>query len=193
MFRTLNALDVSILRSLYAANASPAVLALLLVVTFLGSGWMLVVIAAPLAVKRLRARMAAIVLSLVATILVTSALVSGLKTIVGRTRPCHAIAWAHALPIDLPTDPSFPSGHAAGSFAFAFFFLVLHRPLGIGALLFAIPIAASRIALGVHYPTDVVAGAAIGAALGYAGGRYAIGLARAAGVLRVRKRPRSTK
>jgi undecaprenyl-diphosphatase len=188
MFHALQALDVSILRSLYASNASPAVLGAILAVSFIGSGWLLPVMLVPLAVRRLRAWLAAIVVALTATLLVVATIVSAVKAIVGRIRPCHAIAWAHTLPIDVPTDPSFPSGHAAGSFAFAFFFLALHRPSGLVALLLAIPIAASRVALGVHYPTDVVVGATLGAACGYGGGRYAIGIVRAAGARAIVRR-----
>ena len=180
----MHALDVAILRSLYASNASPTILTIILAITFLGSGWMFLVIALPLTVRRLRARSAAIVLALIVTLLGTSAVVSALKLLIGRARPCHAMAWARTLGIDLPTDASFPSGHAAGAFAFAFFLLVVHRPSGLIAMIFAILIAASRVALGVHYPTDVVAGAAMGAVLGYAGGRYAFRLIRASGARR---------
>jgi len=180
----VRALDLAILRSLYASNASPTVLTIILAVTFLGSGWMILVIALPLAVRRLRARSAAIVLALIVTLLATSAFVSAIKVLVGRARPCQALAWARTLAINVPTDASFPSGHAAGAFAFAFFFLVLHRPSGLVATIFAILIAASRVALGVHYPTDVIAGAAMGAVLGYAGGRYALRLIRASGARR---------
>lgn len=188
MFHALHRLDVSILRSLYAANASPTVLTVLLAVTFLGSGWMIPLMFAPLVVKRLRARLAPIVVSLVGTLLVVTTFVSAIKVLIGRVRPCHAMAWAHRLPIEVPTDPSFPSGHAAGSFAFAFFLFALHRPTGLFAILLAIPIAVSRVALGVHYPTDVVCGGGLGAMLGFLGGRYAIALVRAAGARRVRRR-----
>jgi undecaprenyl-diphosphatase len=188
MFHALHRLDVSILRSLYAANASPTVLTVLLAVTFLGSGWMIPLMFAPLAVKRLRARLAAIVVSLVGMLLVVATFVATIKVLIGRVRPCYAIAWARQLPIDAPGDASFPSGHAAGSFAFAFFLLALHRPTGLLAILFAIPIAVSRVVIGVHYPTDVICGAGLGAVLGFLGGRYAIGLVRAAGARHVRRR-----
>ena len=55
---------------------------------------------------------------------------------------------------------AFPSGHASASFAAALlFYKYLSRPLGIAAFL----IAFSRLYLGVHYPMDILTGAAAGA------------------------------
>lgn len=65
-----------------------------------------------------------------------------------------------------PDSSSFPSGHAASAAAFATG-VALENPylaLPIGAL--AVGVAASRVVTGVHYPTDVVAGAALGVAAG---------------------------
>jgi undecaprenyl-diphosphatase len=59
-------------------------------------------------------------------------------------------------------DPSFPSDHAAAAFAIAFGVLAFSRRGGLGFLAAATLIGLSRIALGMHYPTDVVAGALVG-------------------------------
>jgi undecaprenyl-diphosphatase len=59
-------------------------------------------------------------------------------------------------------DPSFPSDHAAVAFAIAFAVLAFSRRTGIGFLVAATLIALSRIALGLHYPSDVVAGMLVG-------------------------------
>jgi decaprenylphosphoryl-5-phosphoribose phosphatase len=59
-----------------------------------------------------------------------------------------------------PTKLSFPSSHAVTSFAAA-------RAFGVPALwAAALPLALSRLYLGVHYPSDVAAGAALGMLLG---------------------------
>jgi undecaprenyl-diphosphatase len=60
------------------------------------------------------------------------------------------------------TDPSFPSDHAAAAFAIAFAVLAFSRRAGIAFLGAATLIGLSRIALGMHYPSDVLAGALVG-------------------------------
>jgi membrane-associated phospholipid phosphatase len=59
-------------------------------------------------------------------------------------------------------DPSFPSDHAAAAFAIAFAVLAFSRRGGLVFLAAATWIGLSRIALGMHYPTDVIAGAFVG-------------------------------
>ena len=59
-------------------------------------------------------------------------------------------------------DPGFPSDHATGSFAIAFGLFTADRRIGWVALVLATAISVSRVAVGAHYPTDVLAGAALG-------------------------------
>jgi undecaprenyl-diphosphatase len=61
-------------------------------------------------------------------------------------------------------DPSFPSDHATAAFAIAVAILLRKRGWGIVALAAATVLSLGRVALGVHYPSDVLAGAALGAA-----------------------------
>ena len=62
------------------------------------------------------------------------------------------------------TDPSFPSDHAAAAFAIAVAVLAFSRAGGLAFLAAATLIAVSRVVLGLHYPSDVIAGAAVGTA-----------------------------
>jgi undecaprenyl-diphosphatase len=65
-----------------------------------------------------------------------------------------------------PLDTSFPSGHTAGSFAAAVALSGVYpedRPL---LLLLASAVGVSRVYLGHHFPSDVLVGAAAGAAVG---------------------------
>lgn len=60
-------------------------------------------------------------------------------------------------------DPSFPSDHAIGGFALALPFVFARRRVGWLLLGLATVLAASRVAVGTHYPSDVVGGAILGA------------------------------
>ncbi|MDB5505963.1 MAG: hypothetical protein JWR75_601 [Devosia sp.] len=60
------------------------------------------------------------------------------------------------------TQQSFPSGHATTALALAFVVGFLSKRWFAAMLLFGIVIALSRIVVGAHYPTDVIAGAALG-------------------------------
>ncbi len=62
------------------------------------------------------------------------------------------------------TDPSFPSDHAAAAFAIAFAVLVFSKRAGAVFLVAAAVVGLSRVALGMHYPSDVLGGALVGLA-----------------------------
>jgi undecaprenyl-diphosphatase len=109
--------------------------------------------------------------ALLATLAGTSAVVATIKTLAGRVRPYQALTLAQHVPFEQPTDPSFPSGHAAGSFAFAAFIGASNRRAGLALAGLASLIALSRVALGVHYPSDVAAGALLGGVIGSLGAR----------------------
>jgi undecaprenyl-diphosphatase len=64
--------------------------------------------------------------------------------------------------VDPSKDPSFPSDHATAAFAIAVSILLRHRRAGILALAMAVVLAVARVAVGIHYPSDVIGGAALG-------------------------------
>jgi undecaprenyl-diphosphatase len=66
------------------------------------------------------------------------------------------------------TDPSFPSDHACAAGAIAAGLYFVNRKLGIVATLCAAILAFSRVYSGAHWPMDVIAGLAFGAAIAVA-------------------------
>lgn len=103
-------------------------------------------------------------LMLVATIIVSDQVSSALvKALVARPRPCHALLGVHLL-VGCGSGYSFPSSHAVNNFAGALV-LAYFIPRATAWLFgFAATVAFSRIYVGVHYPSDVLGGAAIGLA-----------------------------
>lgn len=91
-----------------------------------------------------------------------------LKPFVARIRPCDINTAVHLL-VPCPDDFSFPSGHTGASFAAASALYFNRSRLRFPALTLAALIGFSRLYLYVHYPTDVLAGAVLGALLGWAG------------------------
>lgn len=84
-----------------------------------------------------------------------------LKNSIRRHRPCHALAGFDSG--FQPSDKfSLPSGHTAGAFVFASVVNVVFPSLAPIAFAWACFVGSSRIALGVHYPLDILAGASLG-------------------------------
>ncbi len=156
----LQALDEHVLA---AAHGAPAALVpLFFVATVIGGGWGLLALV-PFLVRRATRE---VTLWLLGAIVAQSAIVAALKSLVGRVRPCDALGWCAPIDVSSPGGFSFPSGHAAGAFAFAVFIAVRAPRWAAPALAWAVLVAWSRCVLGVHYPSDVAAGAIIGAAVG---------------------------
>lgn len=120
-------------------------------------------IAAALAVGGGRSGRRAAVESLVAIGAASATVNLGIKPLARRRRPDRAEpARFEARVVPMPESASFPSGHAASAFAFAYA-VGRHRPeLAVPLRLLAGGVAYSRVHTGVHYPGDVVVGAILG-------------------------------
>jgi membrane-associated phospholipid phosphatase len=106
-----------------------------------------------------------------ATALASAALAMLVNQVVSHlwSRPRPYASHVDIVPLLSPSaDPSFPSDHAAAAFGIAVGILLVHRRAGRLFLLWATLIAASRVLAGMHYPSDVIAGAAIGAVSAFA-------------------------
>jgi undecaprenyl-diphosphatase len=87
-----------------------------------------------------------------------------ISELVDRARPFVADPHGVHLFSAHAADPGFPSDHATAAFAIAVAILLRKRGWGILALVLATVLAVGRVAIGVHYPSDVIAGAALGSA-----------------------------
>jgi len=65
-----------------------------------------------------------------------------------------------------PTDYSFPSGHACFAFFIATLVFIKNRRLGLLFYFLAVLVSWGRVLANVHYPIDVVGGAALGVGIG---------------------------
>ncbi len=88
-----------------------------------------------------------------------------LKNSIRRDRPKKGVRDLNAL--ITPSDKfSFPSGHTAAAFVFATLIAAFFPMFAPAAYVLAVLIGLSRIMLGVHYPSDIAAGAALGVLCG---------------------------
>jgi undecaprenyl-diphosphatase len=88
--------------------------------------------------------------------------------LVDRPRPFVADPGAVHLFAQHAADPSFPSDHATAAFAIGVALLLRQRAWGAVVLVGATILAVGRVAMGVHYPSDVLAGALLGATIALA-------------------------
>jgi undecaprenyl-diphosphatase len=82
-----------------------------------------------------------------------------------RPRPFVAHPGIAHLFVSHSSDASFPSDHATAAFAIAVSIFLRSRRIGLIALAMAVVVAVGRVAVGVHYPSDVLGGAALGTAV----------------------------
>ncbi|MBI5211867.1 MAG: glycosyltransferase family 39 protein [Nitrospirae bacterium] len=103
--------------------------------------------------------------------LLTDWVTTEVKNLIGRIRPCNTLASVNLL-VGCTGSYSLPSNHASNSFAFAlplFYFMRGYSPSlpRLYPAIVAVLISFSRVYVGVHYPSDVMAGALLGIFVGF--------------------------
>ena len=133
-------------------------------ITLLGNGGAIWILAAVilLCTKKYRKQGVLLLAGLVAGVLVGNVC---LKHLIARPRPCWLDSSVQLL-IANPTDYSFPSGHTLSSVICATVLTKTDRRFGYAAIPLAALIAFSRLYLYVHFPSDVLAAAVLGVAIG---------------------------
>lgn len=161
MLQTLLELEGNILLWLQENLRNDFGLILFQIITHFGTGgiFWIALTAVLLINKKTRKVGSMCTVSIVLTFLVNNLI---LKNLVARTRPYFVIEGLTTVGMR-PSDFSFPSGHTAISFCVAcVLFRNLPKKWGSLFLILAVLIAFSRLYLGMHYPSDVLAGALTG-------------------------------
>lgn len=148
------------------AGSNIALDLLMVAFTIAGLSYVLVLVVIPLWFRGRKVQAIDIVLLVV----VSDILSEVLKLLFERPRPGESLASVHMLewgPLASASGFSFPSGHALRTFAVGLYLaFVLEKPtLRLASLGFAGMVGVSRIYLGLHWPSDVLAGALIGLVL----------------------------
>ena len=163
MLKFITARDHTLMRRLNRWHPPRWVRVWMILATRAGDGWLWAGAAATILLFGDQNRFRAIGAGAIA---VTSgiAIFLTLKKAANRRRPScfEPHCWATLLP---PDQFSFPSGHTITAFAVTVTLGHYYPELGAGLMFCAVSVAASRILLGMHFLSDVAAGAVIGALL----------------------------
>lgn len=161
----VNLFDSAVMSLIQENFHNPVTDAVFPVITGLGeAGIFWIVLAVFLLIFKKTRRGGILVLCAMAVTFITGELI--VKNIVCRPRPCQQFSEFTAMLIPPPSSYSFPSGHSASSFAAATVLFSFSKKWGAAALILAALIAFSRMFLFVHWPTDVLAGMALGICFG---------------------------
>lgn len=163
LFRRVDAIEYSWCLRLNRGCSRPFVRAVFAAVSRLGDGvsWYTLVLSLPFMYGQ-TALMPVLRMAIVG--FTGLALYKCLKSRLVRERPY--ISLAGIVPGTRALDRySFPSGHTLHALSFTVLITVSYPSLGLICVPFAVLVAMSRVVLGLHYPSDVAAGAIIGASL----------------------------
>ncbi len=157
--------DDSLFLALNQALSGPTSTLFFSIITRLGDGLVLALIVLPLFYFYDRVRFKKHALAMVLSVALSGLVVNLMKVAVDRPRPPEHFASlqekVHA-PLGLPRDRSFPSGHTQTGFGTAVYLSSLYPSLSPVFIVLAALVGLSRVAIGVHFPLDVLVGAVIG-------------------------------
>ena len=166
MIQAVYSFDETVLRFVQESLRSPALTAVMRFFSTIGDMGMVWILLGVVLVciRRTRRGGVEMLCSLAAEFVLCDLII---KRIVARPRPYLLLEWLELL-VHEESSFSFPSGHSASSFACAVALTCAFGKKGALAFIPAAMIALSRIYVGVHHPSDVIAGVLLGSAVGAA-------------------------
>ena len=173
-------LDTLLLTIINQACNGPLLTPLFIAVTTFGNALVLAALILPVWARRDRSALRRHFWTFVLAVAVSGILVNLLKVVIDRPRPgvcqgdCEATL---AIPIGTPPDRSMPSGHTQTAISTAVYLSLVNPGWSPAINCAGLLVGISRIALGVHYPSDVLVGGAFGALFALIG--YALAVRRA--------------
>ena len=149
--------EIDMFRAMNLAGTNVALDSVMVFFTIMGTSYIIVLICVPLWIQGKKDAAFDVVMLVILATIATEAL----KLVVDRPRPDLELSDIET--IVSASGSAFPSGHSARAFAVAcLLYMEEPRKYGVTALIIASLIAVSRVYLGVHWPTDVLAGAVLG-------------------------------
>lgn len=161
MLETLLNIDGGLLLLIQEYVRNPFLDSIMIFITTLGNGGIIWIAATVVLLIPKKTRKVGIMsgVALLGSLIINNNII---KNLVQRPRPFVTFTDLQII-IPIPSEFSFPSGHTASSFAAAgVFYSNLPKKFGVPAVILAGLIGLSRLYVGVHYPTDVIAGIIMG-------------------------------
>lgn len=118
-------------------------------------------------VRARREQIELFIVALVSVMLTRGLITELIRFFVHRQRPFEALALPPAQSLLVDPAWSFPSGHATFFFALSTAVYLYNKKWGIGFFALSIVMTLGRVTAGLHYPSDIIAGAVIGVTTAY--------------------------
>ena len=162
----MTAIDIWLFRAINGIYTSPALDAVMVYVTQKSNFLGVIVVAAVLIMIFGKRRDRVGLLLLVLVVATSDSACNLFKHLFMRVRPCSALEGVRLL-VGCGGSYSMPSGHATNISAAMVFLALRYRKAAPVFLVFAVTVAYSRVYVGVHYPSDIVVGAFLGAGIAF--------------------------